>query len=137
MKKLTLAATLMMLCGAPLLAHSAIDTAKGGFDGPATTQTQPATQGGFTGPSATNTTVDKVKSMRDDARVTLQGNIIERLGHDTYTFHDATGTITVVIDNKRWKGQTITPQDKVQIEGKVDKDWNTVEVDVKNISKIQ
>ncbi|WP_145518181.1 YgiW/YdeI family stress tolerance OB fold protein [Yersinia bercovieri] len=137
MKKLTLAATLMMLCGAPLLAHSATDTAKGGFDGPATTQTQPATQGGFTGPSATNTTVDKVKSMRDDARVTLQGNIIERLGHDTYTFRDATGTITVDIDDKRWKGQTITPQDKVQIEGKVDKDWNSVEVDVKNISKIQ
>ncbi|CFQ31284.1 MULTISPECIES: YgiW/YdeI family stress tolerance OB fold protein [Yersinia] len=137
MKKLTLAATLMMLCGAPLLAHSATDTTKGGFDGPATTQTQPATQGGFTGPSATNTTVDKVKSMRDDARVTLQGNIIERLGHDTYTFRDATGTITVDIDDKRWKGQTITPQDKVQIEGKVDKDWNSVEVDVKNISKIQ
>ncbi|CNE92408.1 YgiW/YdeI family stress tolerance OB fold protein [Yersinia mollaretii] len=137
MKKLALAATLMMLCGAPLLAHSATEAAKGGFDGPATTQTQPATEGGFSGPSATNTTVDKVKSMRDDARVTLQGNIVERLGHDTYTFRDSTGTITVDIDSKRWKGQTITPQDKVQIEGKVDKDWNSVEVDVKNITKIQ
>ncbi|WP_145519459.1 YgiW/YdeI family stress tolerance OB fold protein [Yersinia mollaretii] len=137
MKKLTLAATLMMLCGAPLLAHSATEAAKGGFDGPATTQTQPTAEGGFSGPSATNTTVDKVKSMRDDARVTLQGNIVERLGHDTYTFRDSTGTITVDIDSKRWKGQTITPQDKVQIEGKVDKDWNSVEVDVKNITKIQ
>ena len=137
MKKFTLAATLMMLCSAPLLAHSATDTAKGGFDGPATTQTQPTTQGGFTGPSASNTTVDKVKEMRDDMRVTLQGNIVERLGHDTYTFRDSTGTITVDIDSKRWQGQTITPQDKVQIEGKVDKDWNSVEVDVKKITKVQ
>lgn len=137
MKKFTLAATLMMLCSAPLLVHSATDTAKGGFDGPATTQTQPATQGGFTGPSTSNTTVDKVKEMRDDTRVTLQGNIVERLGHDTYIFRDSTGTITVDIDSKRWQGQTITPQDKVQIEGKVDKDWNSVEVDVKKITKIK
>ncbi|MDA5495488.1 YgiW/YdeI family stress tolerance OB fold protein [Yersinia intermedia] len=137
MKKLTLAATLIMLCGTPLLAQSATNTAQGGFDGPATTQTQPATQGGFSGPSVTNTTVDKVKTMRDDTRVTLQGNIVERLGHDTYTFRDSTGTITVDIDNKRWNGQTITPQDKIQIEGKVDKDWNSVEVDVKSITKIK
>lgn len=137
MKKLTLAAALVMLCSTPFVAQSATATAQGGFDGPATTQTQPATQGGFSGPSASNTTVDKVKTMRDDARVTLQGNIIERLGHDTYTFRDSTGTITVDIDNKRWKGQTITPQDKVQIEGKVDKDWTSVEVDVKNIIKIK
>ncbi|EPZ8125655.1 YgiW/YdeI family stress tolerance OB fold protein [Yersinia enterocolitica] len=137
MKKLTLAATLVMLCSTPFLAQSASAAAQGGFDGPATTQTQPAAQGGFSGPNASNTTVDKVKTMRDDAHVTLQGNITERLGHDTYTFRDSTGTITVDIDSKRWQGQTITPQDKVQIEGKVDKDWNSVEVDVKNITKIK
>lgn len=45
MKKLTLAATLIMLCGTPVLAQSASNTTQGGFDGPATTQTQPATQG--------------------------------------------------------------------------------------------
>lgn len=137
MKKLTLAATLIMLCGTPVLAQSASNTTQGGFDGPATTQTQPAIQGEFTGPSASSTTVDKVKTMRDDARVTLQGYIDARLGHDTYTFRDSTGTITVEIDDKRWRGQTITPQDKVQIEGKVDKDWNSVEIDVKNITKIK
>ena len=36
----------------------------------------------------------------------------------------------------RWNGQTITPKDKVQLEGKVDKDWSSVEVDVKNIKKL-
>lgn len=33
MKKLTLAATLIMLCGTPVLAQSASNTTQGGFDG--------------------------------------------------------------------------------------------------------
>ncbi len=137
MKKLTLATTLVMLCSTPFLVQSAINTSQGGFDGPATMQTQPTTQGGFSGPNASNTTVHKAKTMRDDTHVTLQGHIVERLGHDTYTFRDSTGSITVDIDNKHWNGLTITPQNKVQIEGEVDKDWNSVEIDVKNITKIK
>ena len=93
-------------------------------------------QGGFSGPSAALTTVDKVKSMSDDTWVMLQGNIEQRVGDETYTFRDASGTLTVEIDKKRWNGQTITPKDKVQLEGKVDKDWSNVEVDVKTIKKL-
>ena len=99
-------------------------------------QTQPAPQGGFSGPSAALTTVDKVKSLSDDTWVMLQGNIEQRIGDDTYTFRDATGTLTVEIDRKRWNGQTVTPKDKVQLEGKVDKDWSSVEVDVKTVKKL-
>ncbi|AEF46764.1 YgiW/YdeI family stress tolerance OB fold protein [Serratia plymuthica] len=129
MKKYTLAA-LIALCSAPVLAQ------QGGFLDPSAPQTQTAPQGGFSGPSAALTTVDKVKSMSDDAWVMLQGNIEQRVGDDTYTFRDASGTLTVEIDKKRWNGQTITPKDKVQLEGKVDKDWSSVEVDVKNIKKL-
>lgn len=71
--------------------------------------------------------------MSDDTWVMLQGNIEQRIGDETYTFRDATGTLTVDIDRKRWNGQTVTPKDKVQLEGKVDKDWNSVEVDVKTV----
>ncbi|EFE95671.1 YgiW/YdeI family stress tolerance OB fold protein [Serratia odorifera] len=132
MKKLTLAA-LIALCSTPVLAQ------QGGFSGPGAQQTQTTVsqQGGFSGPSAALTTVDKVKSMSDDTWVMLQGNIEQRVGDDTYTFRDASGTLTVEIDNKRWNGQTITPQDKVQLEGKVDKDWSNVEVDVKSLKKIR
>jgi len=130
MKKYTLAA-LIALCSAPVLAQ------QGGFLDPSAPQTQTAPQGGFSGPSAALTTVDKVKSMSDDTWVMLQGNIEQRVGDDTYTFRDASGTLTVEIDKKRWNGQTITPKDKVQLEGKVDKDWSSVEVDVKNIKKLQ
>ncbi|MDW5503081.1 YgiW/YdeI family stress tolerance OB fold protein [Pseudomonas lundensis] len=131
MKKYTLAA-LIALCSAPVLAQ------QGGFLDPAApqTQTQTTQQGGFSGPSATLTTVDKVKSMSDDTWVMLQGNIEQRIGDDTYTFRDASGTLTVEIDKKRWNGLTITPKDKVQLEGKVDKDWSSVEVDVKIIKKL-
>ncbi|CAI0715474.1 YgiW/YdeI family stress tolerance OB fold protein [Serratia grimesii] len=131
MKKYTLAA-LIALCSAPVLAQ------QGGFLDPAApqTQTQNTQQGGFSGPSAALTTVDKVKSMSDDTWVMLQGNIERRVGDDTYTFRDASGTLTVEIDKKRWNGQTITPKDKVQLEGKVDKGWSSVEVDVKNIKKL-
>jgi uncharacterized protein (TIGR00156 family) len=129
MKKYTLAA-LIALCSAPVLAQ------QGGFLDPSAPQTQTAPQGGFSGPSAALTTVDKVKSMSDDTWVMLQGNIEQRVGDDTYTFRDASGTLTVEIDKKRWNGETITPKDKVQLEGKVDKDWSSVEVDVKNIKKL-
>lgn len=131
MKKLTLAA-LITLCSAPVLAQ------QGGFLDPSASQaqTQITSQGGFSGPSAALTTVDKVKSMRDDAWVMLQGTIEQRVGDDTYTFRDASGTLTVEIDKKRWNGQTFTPKDQVQLVGKVDKDWSSVEVDVKNIKKL-
>lgn len=129
MKKVALL-TLIALCSAPVLAQ------QGGFLAPNAQQTQTTAQGGFSGPSAALTTVDKVKSLSDDTWVVLQGNIEQRVSDDTYTFRDATGTLTVEIDKKRWNGQTITPQDKVQLEGKVDKDWSNVEVDVKSIKKL-
>lgn len=128
MKKLTLAALLLAVCSVPALAAQ-----QGGFVAPENT---PAQLGGFSGPSASLTTVEKAKTLRDDTWVTLQGNIEQRLSDDTYSFRDATGTINVDISHKRWNGLTITPQDKVQIEGEVDKDWNSVEIDVKRITKI-
>lgn len=125
MNKMTLA-LFIALCSAPVLAQ------QGGFSD----QNAPQTQGGFSSSNTAPTTVDKISSLNDDAWVILQGNIEERVGEDNYTFRDATGTIVVDIDRKRWGSQTITPKDRVQLEGKVDKDWNRVEVDVKNIKKL-
>nr|WP_285239473.1 NirD/YgiW/YdeI family stress tolerance protein [Escherichia coli] len=41
------------------------------------------------------------------------------------------------IDDKRWLGQNATPTNKVRIEGEVDKDWNSVEIDVKVINVLK
>lgn len=128
MKKLAAMVAVMALCSAPVLAAQ-----QGGFSGPTATQSQ---GGGFVGPNGSNTTVESAKSMRDDAWVTLRGNIVERISDDLYLFKDATGTVNVDIDHKRWNGVTVGPQDTVEIQGEVDKDWNSVEIDVKQIRKI-
>ncbi|AMO47156.1 TIGR00156 family protein [Kosakonia oryzendophytica] len=127
MKKIAAIIAVFALCSAPAFAAN-----QGGFTGPGASQQS----GGFTGPNGSKATVESVKSLRDDAWVTLRGNIVERVSDDTYLFKDATGTINVDINRKRWNGVTVGPQDVVEIQGEVDKDWNSVEIDVKEISKV-
>ncbi|MGC3962089.1 MAG: YgiW/YdeI family stress tolerance OB fold protein [Rhodocyclaceae bacterium] len=125
MKKHLIVACLAAAC-------SAAWAQQGGFSDPAAT---PAT-GGFVGPTASMTTVEQARSLRDDTFVVLEGRIEQRLGRDKYLFRDSSGTITVDVDDRRWNGQRVTPQDRVRIEGEVDKDWNSVEIDVKTITKL-
>ncbi|RBQ31150.1 TIGR00156 family protein [Arcobacter sp. FW59] len=97
-----------------------------------TTQNQ---QGGFTGPSISKTTVEEAKTFKDDMPVVLEGNIIEHLGKDKYLFRDKTGDITIEIDHDDWKGVQVSPKDSVTIYGEVDKDWNSLEIDVDSVVK--
>ncbi|MDN2485211.1 MULTISPECIES: YgiW/YdeI family stress tolerance OB fold protein [Kosakonia] len=127
MKKIAALVAVLTLCSAPVFAAN-----PGGFTGPGVT----SQSGGFTGPNGSKATVESAKSLRDDAWVTLRGNIVERISDDTYLFKDSTGTINVDINHKRWNGVTVGPQDTVEIQGEVDKDWNSVEIDVKEIRKV-
>ncbi|MCJ7055085.1 YgiW/YdeI family stress tolerance OB fold protein [Klebsiella variicola] len=133
MKKIAAMTAIVALLSMPVLAAE-----QGGFTGPSsTTQVSSTAQaGGFTGPSGAVTTVANAKSLRDDTWVTLRGKITERISDDLYKFQDASGVINVDIDHKRWNGVTVGPQDTVEIQGEVDKDWNSVEIDVKQIRKI-
>lgn len=133
MKKIAAMTAIVALVSMPVLAAK-----QGGFTGPSsTTQVSSTAQaGGFTGPSGAVTTVANAKSLRDDTWVTLRGKITERISDDLYKFQDASGVINVDIDHKRWNGVTVGPQDTVEIQGEVDKDWNSVEIDVKQIRKI-
>lgn len=128
MKRTVAMAAVVALLSAPVFAANT--NTQGGFSGPG------AQSGGFIGPSGSVATVESAKSMRDDAWVTLRGNLVERLSDDLYTFRDSSGTIKVDIDHKHWNGVTVTPQDTVEIQGEVDKDWNSVEIDVKQIKKV-
>ena len=126
MKKWLLAAAM-----AGVVSMSALAAQQGGFNGPTAAQ-----NGGFVGPNGSVTTVENAKTMREDTWLTLRGHIVERVADDRYQFRDASGTIVVEIDHKRWNGVTVTPQDMVEIQGEVDKDWNSVEIDVKQIRKV-
>lgn len=131
MKKIAAIAAIVMMSTAPVFA------AQGGFSGPSTTQTQTQTgQGGFVDANASLTTAAKVKDLKDNIWVKLRGNIVQRLSDDRYVFRDESGSVNVEIDNKRWNGLNVTPQDRVEIQGKVDKDWNDVEIEVKQITKV-
>lgn len=91
--------------------------------------------GGYTGPGPSVSTVEQAKGMRDDTHLALRGRIVQHLGGKHYLFRDDTGTIEVEIENKRWQGQTVGPDDVVEIYGEVDKDWNELAIDVDRIIK--
>lgn len=135
MKKIAAVATILAIVSAPVFAAST----EGGFSGPVSTspvsQVQAKT-GGFNDVNARVSGVSDIDKMKDGTWVKLRGNIVERLSGDHYLFRDASGTIDVEIDHKYWNGVTASPQDKVEIQGKIDKEWNQVNVDVKQISKI-
>ena len=90
--------------------------------------------GGFQGPGVQPSTVAQALEMRDDSAVVLNGQIEKSLGNEKYLFKDATGSITVEIDNDDWRGLNVTPQDTVTIQGEIDKDLFKTEVDVDTIS---
>lgn len=130
MKKTAALLAITALMSMPVLA-----TQTGGFVDPdaPTAQVQ---KGGFSGPNGTVATVKQAQDMSDDAWVTMRGHIEKRVGDENYQFRDATGTMTVEIDDKRWDGQNIGPKDNVELQGKLDKDFNSLELDVKQVRKI-
>ena len=92
--------------------------------------------GGFQGPTTRVdiTTVEKAKKSWDDARVELTGNIVQRVAgsDDKYIFRDGTGEIVIDLDYEIFAGRTVTPETKVRLFGKVDKDFmEETQVDVK------
>ena len=124
----------LVLCATFIVAGAAMADAKNksGF-----TQAPTESRGGFHGPGRTPITAKEAATLRDDTPVVLRGNIVQHLGGDKYLFKDVSGTIRLDIDNDEWHGQTITPGDTVEIHGEVDKDWNSVEIEVNRISKVE
>ncbi|HHQ6580103.1 TPA: YgiW/YdeI family stress tolerance OB fold protein [Serratia fonticola] len=98
---------------------------------------QEHTREGFKESAHSLSSVAQAKRLQDDTWVVLEGNIIKQLGHELYEFRDQSGTINVDIDDQRWMGQTLSPQDKVRIEGEVDKSMGTIEIDVKNLTVLK
>ncbi len=128
--------TAALLAIAALVSTPVLAAQQGGFVDPNAPAAQ-VQKGGFSGPNGSVVTVKQAQDMKDDSWVTLRGNIEKRVGDEDYTFRDATGTMTVEIDHKRWDGLTVSPADKVELQGELDKDFNSVELDVKRVSKIQ
>ena len=84
-------------------------------------------RGGFKDPATIVNTVAELKHM------VLEGKIEKRLGKEEYLFSDASGSITVEIDDDEWRGVEVGPQDSVEIIGELDKGIFSDEIDVKQV----
>ncbi|WP_296026083.1 NirD/YgiW/YdeI family stress tolerance protein [uncultured Aggregatibacter sp.] len=83
-------------------------------------------------------TVQAVKSMEAHSVVALEGRLVRQIDDDEFIFRDATGEIKVGVGDYAWNGINITPNDRVRIEGAVDKGFiMPTTIDVYQIRKIQ
>ncbi|QIQ20591.1 NirD/YgiW/YdeI family stress tolerance protein [Zophobihabitans entericus] len=92
--------------------------------------------GGFNGQSAAVKTVEAAKQLSDNSRVLLRGYITQALGDEMYTFKDDSGTISVEIDNRVWRGQNVAATDLIEIYGKVDVNKSSTDIEVKRLIKL-
>lgn len=125
MTKLSIFLAALALSGA-----AAAQSAAGGLSGNAQ-----APRGGFAGPLAV-VTAEHAKALGDDTQVTLQGQIGSHLGGNHYLFQDASGTVPIEVDSKHWQGQSVSPQDRVQIDGEVEREQGSTTIEVKHLRKL-
>ncbi len=106
-----------------------------GFAGAAHAQYQgaAASRGGFTGPGLATSTVAEAVKLSDDQPVVLVGKITQSLGDEKYLFQDASGSVTIEIDDEDWRGVNVTPADTIEISGEVDKDLFDTIIDVNRV----
>lgn len=81
-------------------------------------------------------TVKQALMLADDTRVQLKGYVVKAIGDEKYEFRDATGSITVDIDNELWGGREISEKTPITIIGEVDVDYKPmkhVEIDVDTV----
>ena len=91
--------------------------------------------GGFQGPGLAPMSVADALKLNDDTAVVLVGQIERSLGDEKYLFKDASGTVTVEIDNEDWRGLNVTPQDTVILNGEIDKEmFKDTKIDVDSIA---
>lgn len=79
------------------------------------------------------TTVKQALTAKDDTRVQVKGYVVKAMGDEKYQFRDATGSITVDIDDELWHGKAVSANTPVTLVGEVDIDYKPtkrVEIDV-------
>ncbi|MFV0455666.1 MAG: YgiW/YdeI family stress tolerance OB fold protein [Pseudomonas sp.] len=92
----------------------------------------------YTGPSVQpENTVTAALEADDDTPVVLQGHITQRLGNEMYEFKDASGQITVEIDDEDLPTTSFDDKTQVRLIGEVDKNMIKREVDVDRVEIVQ
>lgn len=120
-----------------LIGGSLFGQQQGGFVNPSQRGERGAPRQGSSSERLQNFSVATVKEQADGTFVGVIGFITEQLEgeDDKYLFKDARSndTIVVEINDDKWRGLVVTPEDQVRIVGKVDKDDDKVEIEVRTI----
>ena len=79
-----------------------------------------------------------MEKANDDTPSVLTGNIADQVGKDTYRFQDLSGSVIVEIDDKLFRGRSVTPHSEVGLYGEVEEERNRPnEVDVKRLEIVR
>jgi uncharacterized protein (TIGR00156 family) len=123
---------IQLSCITAVLAASAVAIAQtGGYTGPsaAPAANAPAAAakaaGGYSGPSSVPlmTAKDLLANGKDDQHVRLKGKLLSHKGDEEYEFADASGRITVEIDDKLFPaGVKVDHTTEVELVGEFDKE---------------
>lgn len=93
------------------------------------------TQQGFVDESVIVKAVADALNANDNTPVRLDGQIVKQIGKRISYLKMQVEKKSKLKSAKAWNGQTIAPQDNIQIIGKVDKEWNKTDINVKQIIK--
>ena len=81
--------------------------------------------------------INEAITLAHDSFIILNGSIVSaQAGHQHFTFHDASGEITVDIGPKEWRGLSVGASDRVQIYGEVKNHRGLILIKVHAIRKI-
>ncbi|GGY61600.1 YgiW/YdeI family stress tolerance OB fold protein [Pseudoduganella albidiflava] len=124
---------IQLSCITAVLAVSAVAIAQtGGYTGPSAAPTAAApvaaakaAPGGYSGPSSVPlmSAKDLLANGKDDQQVRLKGKLLSHKGDEEYEFADASGKITVEIDDKLFPaGMKVDHTTEVELVGEFDKE---------------
>ena len=131
--------TLPTLAAVLALSATAAIAQPASYTGPSNVPQATNATGSYSGPS--NVPLMTVKQLletgRDDQVARLQGRLVSFEGDERYTFEDATGRITVEIDNEDFPaGQSISAEQKVELTGEFDKGLRKTEFEVDRLTLV-
>ena len=81
--------------------------------------------------------VARLKALTVGESAVLTGNIITSVGENRFLFRDSSGEVIVEIKPERWNGFSVSPNDRVEIEGEIMRERTGLrtEVYVRNIRR--
>jgi len=82
------------------------------------------------------TTVAEARTMRDGAKVHLEGYVVKPLEDGHFLFRDQTGEIDCEIPEDVWGDLKPDPKAKLHLYGEVDRDERRVRIEVKRLKAL-